>query len=178
MVNSCTPDDADKGEIAAALARIPERPAFAPDFEIARGRATGKDGVSDWVRLRRDFAANTTFSNVQFNLDVAGANIDETLVLHLKAGKMGEPLQVSLEQQVTAGTPEDMLRTNTPPNRIRLERFGKPSLILARCASVDQSPYEPLFRMAAERAAAYEAALDVRNTVPAELERLKPGRHK
>jgi hypothetical protein len=178
MVNSCTPAEAEKGEIAAALARIPEKPEFAPDFEIARGRTTGKDGVADWVRLRRDFAASATMTSVQFNMDMAGGKIDETLVLHLKAGKLGEPLQISLEQEVTAGTPADMLRVNTPPNRIRLERFGKPSLILARCPNVDQSAYEPLFRMAAERSAAYNAALDVRGTVPAELERLKPAKRK
>jgi len=173
LVNSCAPGDADKGEIAAALARIPERPAFAPDFEIARGRTALKDGASDWVRMRRDFIPSAAFTSVQFNLDVTEGKLEETLVLHLKAGKLGEPLQISLEQEATAGSPADMLRTNTPPHRIRLERFGKPSLILARCPNVDQSAYEPLFRMAAERAAVYDAALDVLDTVPAELARLK-----
>ena len=178
MVNSCTPDDTAKAEIAAALARIPEWPAFASDFEIARGRTTGKDGVSDWVRLRRDFAASATLSSVQFSLDVTGGKVDEILVLHLKASKLGEPLQISLEQEVTSGTPADMLRVDTPPNRVRLERFGNSSLILARCPGVDQSAYEPLFRLAAERSAAYDAALDVRGTVPAELARLKAGKRK
>jgi hypothetical protein len=106
-------------------------------------------------------------------MSVAGGTIDETLVLHLKAGKIGEPLQISLEEQATAGTPADVLRADAPPSRIRLERFGKPSLILARCAGVDQSVYEPLFRLAAERAATYNAALGVRTSVPVELARLK-----
>lgn len=173
VVNVCTPGELDSRELAAALARIPERPALAADFEIARGRTTDRGVVSEWVRLRRDFAGGA-FSTLQFLLSTTGTDIEETLVFHFKTAKPGEPLQVAFESAVTQGTPADVLASDTPPNRIRLERFGKPSLILARCPSADQSAYEPLFRIAAERSSQYRAALNVRATVSAELARLKP----
>jgi hypothetical protein len=52
MVNVCTPVDADRDEIAAALTRIPVKPTFNPDYEVARGHTTDKAGASDWVRMR------------------------------------------------------------------------------------------------------------------------------
>jgi len=176
MVNVCTPSDAERTELSAALARIPERPVLGSDFEVARGRTTEQGSSSDWVRLRHDFGPEGPFSNVQFLLSVTGAGIDETLVLHFKASKPGEPLQLSFSNEITAGTAAAVLNANTPPGHIRLERFGKSSLILARCPNVDQGVYEPLFRVAAERFADFRAALKVRATVPAELARLKPGR--
>jgi hypothetical protein len=172
MVNVCTPSDADRSELSAALARIPERPALGSDFEVARGRTTEQGVSSDWVRLRRDFLPDGPFSNVQFLLSVTGVGIDETLVLHFKATKPGEPLQLSLANEQVAGTPAAVLNADTPPGHIRLERFGKSSLILARCPNVDQGAYEPLFRVAAQTFAGYRAALKVRATVSAELERL------
>jgi hypothetical protein len=68
-----------------------------------------------------------------------------------------------------------MVAANTPASRIRLERFGKSSVALARCAGADngappdQSAYEPLFRSASEVLADYRRQLGVRRTVPAEL---------
>ena len=176
MVNACVPSDADKSELSAALARVPERPPLGADFEVARGRTTEGGISSDWVRLRRDFLPEGPFSNVQFLLSVTGAGTDETLVLHFKATKPGDPLQLSFANEAMAGTPAAVLNADTPPGHIRLERFGKPSLILARCSNVDQGAYEPLFRMAAERFAGYRAALKVRATVSAELARLGLGR--
>ena len=176
VVNVCTPSDAEKSELSAALARIPEHPALGTDFEVARGRTTEQGVASEWVRLRRDFLPEGPFSNVQFLLSVTGSGIDETLVLHFKAAKPGEPLQLSFANENMAGIPAAVLNTDTPPGHIRLERFGKSSVILARCPNVDQGVYEPLFRVAAERFAAFRAALNVRTTVSSELARMKPGK--
>ena len=67
-----------------------------------------------------------------------------------------------------------MLAANTPASRIRLERFGKPSVALARCLAAegpapDQRAYEPLFRSASEVLANYRNLLGVKRTVLDEL---------
>ena len=175
VVNVCTPGEADTRELAAALARIPERPALSADFEVSRGHTTDEGVASEWVRLRRDFAGGP-FSNVQYLISSIKGGVEERLVFHFKAMKSGEPLQVSLESAVTQGTPAGMLAADTPPNRIRLERFGKGSLILVRCPQAPQDTYESLFRMAAERSAQYRAVLKVRTTVAAEFTRLTPAK--
>jgi hypothetical protein len=73
-----------------------------------------------------------------------------------------------------------MVAANTPASRIRLERFGKSSIALARCNGTengpapDQSAYEPLFRGGSEALANYRKLLGVARTVPAELAQI-PG---
>jgi hypothetical protein len=68
-----------------------------------------------------------------------------------------------------------MLTANTPAARIKVERFGKASVVLARCPAVgdvpahDQSAYEPLFRTASSILERYRDALGVRRMVPQEL---------
>jgi len=175
VVNVCTPNEAEKKELENALARVPARPIFTSDFEIARGRTTDKQVTSDWVRLRRELAADPSYASVQFSLTASGTHIEEVLVLHAKASRPGEPLQISLEDEVTAEKAADALSTETPPDHIRLERFGRPSLILARCPQTDQQAYQELFRLATERFARFRAALDIHRTVSAELARLKAG---
>jgi hypothetical protein len=75
---------------------------------------------------------------------------------------------------------ESMVAANTPASRIRLERFGKSSIALARCNGSengpppDQSAYEPLFHSASEVLSNYRKLLEVRRTVPAELAQI-PG---
>jgi hypothetical protein len=65
--------------------------------------------------------------------------------------------------------------------RIKLERFGKSSVVLARCNSSeggplpDQSAYEPIFRSASSLMSRYRDLLGVRRMVPQELTRLGPG---
>jgi hypothetical protein len=65
---------------------------------------------------------------------------------------------------------------------VRLERFGKSSIALARCSGSengpppDQSAYEPLFRSASEVLANYRSLLSVRRTVPAELAQIPGGK--
>lgn len=108
----------------------------------------------------------------------------ETLVLHVRDPK--DLIQVSLEDSAAAvASPAAMLTANSPVSRIRLERFGKSSVALARCTASeegpapDQSAYEPLFHSASEVLANYRNLLDARKTVPEELAKVagsaKPG---
>jgi hypothetical protein len=85
-------------------------------------------------------------------------------------------VQLSIEDIASAvASPVSMLGTNTPVGRIRLERFGKTSIVLARCAGTegspppDQSAYEPLFHDASSVLDRYRSLLSVRRTVPEEL---------
>ena len=98
----------------------------------------------------------------------------ETLVLHVRDPK--DLIQVAIEDSASSVTSSQaMLGSNTPANRVRLERFGKSSIALARCsaadtgAAIDQSAYEPLFRSASDVLANYRALLSVKRIVPEEL---------
>jgi hypothetical protein len=85
-------------------------------------------------------------------------------------------LQVALEDRVSAGAnAATVLAADTPVSHVRVERFGKSSLVLARCPSADQTSYEPLFRAASQIMASYRARLGVKQLVPAELARLSSG---
>jgi hypothetical protein len=196
VLNVCTPGAAEQKEIGEALARIPAQPRWGTDFEVARGRTTlsqdaaaaltGKRSasstagpISDWVRIRREFSAASPFLNALYSFSVDKEHMVETLVFAIRDPK--DLLQVSLSETVAAVTsPAAALAAGTPPDHIRLERFGKPSVVLARCAGgpdapqVDQSAYEPLFRQAATILATYRAALGARRTVPEELKRVRP----
>lgn len=189
VLNVCAPSPADQKEIFAALARISRKPRWATDFEVARGRTTlpdqGETGASpakgviaSWARIRREFSADSPFLNVQYSFSRDNETMVETLVFRLRDTK--ELLEAAIEDRVSAVTsPAAMLATNTPANRIKLERFGKSSVVLARCAEAgsngqpaDQSAYEPLFRSASEILSSYRDALGARRTIPAELTRL------
>jgi hypothetical protein len=196
VLNVCTPSAEEQKEIAAALLQIPRKPAFADDFEISHGRSTldqapdflqagqnakmsDEPSVASYVRIRREFAAKGTFSNVQYSFSDDKQNMVETLVLHVRDPK--DLIQVSMEDSASAiGSAESMVTADTPASRIRLERFGKSSIALARCqasesgAAPDQSAYEPLFSSASEVLADYRRLLGVRRTVPAELAQI-PG---
>jgi hypothetical protein len=205
VLNVCAPSAAEQKEIAAALARIPKQPAFGADFEISHGRSTltdaqniiqqssvqpalqgGQDAqmssepsVARYVRIRREFSGQSTFSSVQYSFSDDGQNMIETLVLHVRDPK--DLIQVSMEDSASAiSTPAKMVGANTPASRVRLERFGKSSIALARCAGSengpppDQSAYEPLFHSASQVLADYRSLLSVRRTVPAELAQI-PG---
>jgi hypothetical protein len=196
LLNVCTPSAEEQKEIAAALARIPKQPLFAPDFEISHGLSTLTDApnflqpgqstqmsdepsVARYVRIRREFAVQALFASVQYSFSNDGHNMVETLVLHVRDPK--DLIQVSMEDSASAiSSAETMVAANTPAGRIRLERFGKSSIALARCSGSengpppDQSAYEPLFRSASEVLANYRSLLSVRRTVPAELAQI-PG---
>ncbi len=196
LLNVCTPPAEERKEIASALARVPKQPLFAPDFEISHGLSTLTDApnflqpgqraqtsdepsVARYVRIRREFAVQALFASVQYSFSNDGHNMVETLVLHVRDPK--DLIQVSMEDSASAiSSPENMVAANTPASRIRLERFGKSSIALARCSGSengpppDQSVYEPLFRSASEVLANYRSLLTVRHTVPAELAQI-PG---
>ncbi|MGA1987106.1 MAG: hypothetical protein ABSG72_12635 [Candidatus Sulfotelmatobacter sp.] len=194
MLNVCSPSAEEQKEIAAALAHIPKQPLFGSDFEITRGRSTLSDmpnllqpgtsthfsdekSVASYVRIRREFSVQALFASVQYSFSNDGQNMVETLVLHVRDPK--DLIQVSMEDSASSVTSsEAMLGSNSPASRVRLERFGKPSIALARCQAAegatapDQSAYEPLFRNASVVLANYRALLDVKKTVPEELDKI------
>jgi len=191
MLNVCSPSAAEQKEIAAALERIPKEPLFGADFEVSRGRSTLSDmpnllqpgssthfadekSVASYVRIRREFSVQALFSSVQYSFSNDGQTMVETLVLHVRDPK--DLIQVSLEDSASSVTSsEAMLGSNSPASRVRLERFGKSSVALARCLGneggpvPDQSAYEPLFRTASDVLSNYRALLSVKKIVPEEL---------
>ena len=191
MLNVCSPSAAEQKEIAGALERIPKAPLFGADFEVSRGRSTLTDmpnllqpgasthfgdekSVAIYVRIRREFSVQALFSSVQYSFSNDGQHMVETLVLHVRDPK--DLMEVSLEDSASSVTSsEAMLGSNSPASRVRLERFGKPSIALARCLgqeggpTPDQSAYEPLFRSASDVLANYRALLSVKQIVPEEL---------
>jgi hypothetical protein len=194
MLNVCSPSADEQKEIVAALARVPKQPLFGADFEVTRGKSTvtdmpsflkpgegghvaGEPSVASYVRIRREFSVQALFSSVQYSFSNDGLNMVETLVLHVRDPK--DLIQVSMEDSASAVASADaMLTSNTPASRVRLERFGKPSVALARCSAAeggpapDQSAYEPLFRGASDVLANYRRLLAVGIIVPEELAKI------
>ena len=194
MLNVCTPSAEEQKEIASALARIPKQPLFDADFEVSRGRSTltdlpamleagqpghvaGEPSVASYVRIRREFSVQAMFSSVQYSFSNDGVNMIETLVLRVRDPK--DLMQVSLEDSASSVTSsETMLSANTPVMRMRLERFGKSSVALARCQDTamgpapNQSAYEPLFHSASEVLTNYRSLLGVKKIVPEELAKI------
>jgi len=194
VLNVCTPSSDEQKEIASALARVPKQPLFSQDFEVARGRSSlaeapgflqagqsaqmsDEPSVANWVRLRREFSLQALFSTVQYSFSNDGKTMIETLVLHVRDPKDLE--QLSIEDSASSvTTPAAMLGTSTPASRIKLERFGKSSVVLARCSSSeggpapDQTAYEPLFSSASAIMTNYRVLLNARRTVPDELSRV------
>jgi len=174
-MNVCSPSDADKQEIVSALERIPTAPRFGPEFEIARGRSSAPDApIASWVRVRREFPPDAPLTNAQYSVSLDAKDIIETVVFRWREPK--EVMQVAIEDSVSAvASPATVVSTDTPASRIRVERFGKPSLALARCAQADQAAYESVFVAASRVMGRYRTALGVRDSVPAELARLGLG---
>lgn len=194
MLNVCSPSPEEQQEIASALAKIPKAPLFSPDFEVDRGRSTldqspdflkagasaqfsSDSGTADWVRIRREFSVQALFSTVQYSFSRDPKNMVETLIFHVRDPK--DLMQVAIEDNASSvTTPGTMLSTSTPASRIKLERFGKSSVVLGRCAGTegspapDQSAYEPLFQSATSIVTTYRDLLAARTTVPAELVRV------
>lgn len=195
MLNVCTPSAEEQKEIASALSRIPKQPLFGSDFEVSRGRSTleempstflqapkgtrvaGEPSVANYVRIRREFSVQAMFASVQYSFSNDGQNMVETLVLHVREPK--DLIQVSLEDSASSvASAEAMLTANTPASRIRLERFGKASVALARCTATgdqrtpDQSAFEPLLRSASDLLTNYRGVLGVRSIVPEELAKI------
>ncbi len=195
VINVCSPSPDEQKELSAALTKVPGNPAFSKDYEVARGHSTldqstpipgmqslppGAVSAADWVRVRREFPDATLFSNVQYSFSVDSTNMVETLVLRVRDPK--DVMQISIEDSASrVASAAAMLSTSTPVSRVKLERFGKSSVALARCAggegtpATDQSVYEPIFRAASAIMERYRDALDARKMVPQELARLGVG---
>jgi hypothetical protein len=186
-LNVCNPSEAETKEIASALARIVRKPAFTSDFEISRGKssmteadlqlqgmqpdASQPPSISRWVRIRREFPETSPFQNVQYSFSTSEGRVSETLVFRLRDPK--DVMQISLSDTISARSdPASVLSVDTPPSRIRLERFGKSSVVLARCPAADQAAYQSYFGGASEIMAAYRASLAVRKTVLDDLARI------
>ena len=194
MLNVCSPSAEEQQEISAALAKVPKQPLFSPDFEIARGRSSMEERPSflqagesaqfssetpaaTWVRIRHEFSVQAMFSTVQYSFSVDPKTMMETMVFRVRDPK--DLMQLAIEDSASGVTsPTVMLSTSTPASRIKLERFGKSSVVLARCQGTenapapDQSAYEPLFRSATDVIANYRKLLGARSTVPDELVRM------
>lgn len=175
-LNVCAPAEGERKEIAAALARIPASGRFGPEFEVARGRSTMPDApLANWVRVRREFHSEAPLSNVQYSISADEKSIVETVVFRWRDPK--DVMQVAIEDSVAASSkPAAVLASDTPASRVRVERFGKSSLALARCPQADQSAYEAIFATASSILRKYRVALDVRGIVPRELALLGQGR--
>jgi hypothetical protein len=200
MLNVCTPSAEEQKEIASALARVPKQPLFGPDFEVDRGRSSLEESpnflqpgqgvqmsegpsTAVWVRIRKEFSIQALFSTVQYSFSVDPKNMVETLVFHVRDPK--DLMELTIEDSASAVTPPaSMLATSTPASRVKLERFGKSSVVLARCSATeagpapDQSAYEPLFQNASSIVSNYRALLAAKQTVPEELGRIETGRIK
>lgn len=171
-LNVCSPSDTDKQEIVSALERIPTAPRFGPEFEIARGRSAAPDApIASWVRVRHEFPPDAPLTNAQYSVSLDASDIVETVVFRWREPK--EVMQVSIEDSVSnVASPATVVATDTPVSRIRVERFGKSSLGLSRCAQADQTAYESVFAAASRVMSRYRTALGVRDSVPPELARL------
>jgi hypothetical protein len=196
VLNVCSPSPEEQKEMASALERIPKGPLFSLDFEVDRGRSSLEEPpgflqpganaqmssdstTADWVRIRREFALQALFSTVQYSFSLDSKNMVETLVFHARQPK--DLLELSIEDSASSVTPPaDMLGTDTPATHIKLERFGRPSIVLARCSTTqggpppDQSAYEPLFGRATAIVTNYRQLLQARRLVPDELSRIEP----
>lgn len=191
VINVCTPSADEQKELTAALARVPAKLTFASDYEVSRGHSTldsntpipgmqpmpaGTSSSADWVRVRREFTDTNPFTNAQYSFSVDSKNMVETLVLRVRDPK--DLMQISIEDSASAITsPAAMLSSNTPVSRVKLERFGKPSVVLARCSgsdgpAVDQAVYMPIFQAASSIMGRYRAGLGASRMVPQELARL------
>ena len=194
VLNVCSPSAEEQKEIASALARVPRQPLFGVDFEVDRGKSsleeppgflqpgsnvqTSSDpAVATWVRIRREFAVQAMFSTVQYSFSLDSKDMVETLVFHVRDPK--DLMELSIEDSASSVTrPEAMLTSETPATHIKLERFGKASVVLARCSATDggpppdQSAYEPLFQSSTSIVANYRHLLDAPRTVSDELSRM------
>lgn len=169
MLNVCTPSEAEQAEMKAALAKVPRKANFSPDFEVSRGRTTMENAnAARYLRLRRELDPKTGFATAQYSISTDAEKTTETLVMKLANPK--ELFSISMEDRVTANAPaSSLLDVDTPVNRINLERFGKSSLVLARCEGADQSAYEPLFKDASQIFAAYRRSLGLRGAFRSDL---------
>src|SRR4051795_2927078 len=195
-INVCAPSEDERKEIASALARVPLKAPFSADFEVSRGHTTETpesmafakaalpaavqdssqpSAESSWVRIRRDFVG-TPFATAQYSISFDPKSVTETFVFRMRDFKKDDVVQVAIEDSISAASdPIAVAQSETPIDHVKVERFGKGSLGLRRCADADQSSVEPLFKAANDIAHHYRLALRVRESVPADLRRVGAG---
>jgi len=174
-LNVCTPGSDEEAIIKGALAAVQSKPAFSADFEVSRGRTSLKDAPdAKYVRLRRDFAAESPLLTAQYSMSTDATNAIEILVLRPRDPK--DFLQVVMEDRVSADAakPLSLLQVDTPTSRVRIERLNKSSAVLTRCPDVDQSAYEPVFRQASDIMARYREELGLRTAFRSDIAWLNP----
>jgi hypothetical protein len=160
VMNVCTPAKEDQELINHALAAVPAKPSFTADFEVSRGHTTLKKAPdANFVRVRRDYAADSPLMTAQYSMSADSKDTVELLVLRMRDPK--EFLEIVLE--------------DTPPSRVRIERLGKNAAGLTRCQEIDQSAYEPAFRRASEIMAQYRAAMGLRTAFHSDIAWLNTG---
>jgi hypothetical protein len=171
VLNVCTPSAEEQTQIKSAFSKVSAKHGFARDFEISRGRTTLQNAPeSKFVRLRRDFPPEAPLMTAQYSMSTDPVTTIEILVLRMRDPSK-EFHELSFEDRVSTGAaaPSAVLGMDTPVTRIRLERFSKGSIVLARCEGVDQSAYDPLFREATEIMAQYRKSLGLRDTFKSDI---------
>ena len=177
VLNVCTPGTDEQAVLKSALAKAKGKPAFAGDFEIARGMATLKDAPpSKYVRLRRDMAPQSQWLTAQYSISRDDKNTVETLVLRMRDPKDFHELSIEDRVSSEAASPGAVLGSDTPASRIRVERLGKSSVALTHCEEVDQSTYAPLFSEASVIMAEYRKDLGLRSEFREDIEWLAGAR--
>jgi len=187
IVNVCSLSTEDRALMERTLAGIPAMPVFSPEYEVARGRAGLDVGFplgagaeqkavkpavyARWVRIRREFPEGAPLVNVQYSLSASEDGGSEMLVLRVRDAE--DVMMLSISDSANGMPPAKLALAKLPADRIRIERFGKPSVTLARCPGADQAAYEPLFASATRLFAAYKRALRAAQLAPEEL--LRPG---
>lgn len=178
-LNVCTPSPEEQAVLKSALSKVTGKAPFSEDFEITRGRATLKDAPSSkFVRLRRDLKPESPLLTAQYSMSRDEKNTIETLVLRMRDPK--DFHEISMEARVSAGaaSPLSVLATDTPADRIRIERLAKSSVVLARCEGADQHAYEPIFRQASDTMAQYRKTLGLRESFRSDINWLSSGENK
>ncbi len=130
-LNVCTPGKDEEAILKGALAAVQPKPAFSTDFELSRGRTSLKDAPdAKYVRLRRDFAAESPLLTAQYSMSTDATNTVEILVLRPRDPK--DFLQVVMEDRTSASAakPLSLLQVDTPTSRVRVERLNKSSRCL------------------------------------------------
>jgi hypothetical protein len=147
-------------------------PEEGPGAVQGSGQPSGPPPVSTWVRIRKEFASGS-LSNVQYTFSRDDKGMAETLVFRMKSPGRNQPMMVSLQDMVAAPTAAQGIAANSAPDRIRVERFGAGSVVLARCPQADQKEYEQYFARAKAVMTNYRRLLGVATTVPGDLARVK-----
>jgi hypothetical protein len=141
ILNVCAPSPEEQQEIASALAHIPVKPAFSPDFEVDRGRSVlnpsdnpliaagnapvASDAASaDFVRIRHDFTGQSIFSTVQYSFSRDPQQMVETLVFRVRDPK-------DLLQSHQAGTVREILGGSGALPRRRRQSASRPERVRA-----------------------------------------------